>query len=244
MKRKYADLHLCPDASNASQVAGLAEKAFNLGYRLIAVPFHPRVDEGQVKSLRKTCEEIGIDLASRIDLFPRSPDELLRDLRKVRRRFEIVAVMCFSKQAARQAAKDRRVDLLNFPRPDFRNGFFDSADAELASNSSASFEIDVEPLLVEEGVPRIRRLSMLTKEVGTAMDFHVPIVVSSGVSEQLLMRRPLEQACLGSLCGLCEFERVESVSTNPIGLVSRSREKLSWCFVAPGIKVVRRGNDC
>jgi hypothetical protein len=34
------------------------------------------------------------------------------------------------------------------------------------------------------------------------------------------------------------------VSKNPVGIVSRNREKLGSGFVAPGISVVRRGKDC
>jgi hypothetical protein len=36
----------------------------------------------------------------------------------------------------------------------------------------------------------------------------------------------------------------KSVSDNPVAIVKRNREKLSWQFVAPGIRVVRRGKDC
>ena len=57
----------------------------------------------------------GLDLASRVDLRPRSQNELVGLLRRLRRRFEIICVLCESKEVARQAAKDRRVDLLNFP---------------------------------------------------------------------------------------------------------------------------------
>ena len=60
--------------------------------------------------------------------------------------------------------------------------FFDRAEAELASNSLAALEVDVKPLLVLEGPARVRFLSMLRREVSIAREFHVPVVVSSGVS--------------------------------------------------------------
>jgi RNase P/RNase MRP subunit p30 len=222
----------------------LVKKAATLGYGLIATPFPSRIDEQLVKQIREICKEVGLDFAARVDLVPRTPEELLKELRKVRRSVELVGVKCFSKAIARQAAKDRRVDLLNFPQPDFRKTFFDPAEAELASNCMASLEIDLMPLLVLEKTPRIRLLSMLRREVEAASDFHVPIVASSGVSEELLMRKPLELACLGSLVGLCESAGIDAVSKNPTALVTRNREKLSWRFVAPGIRVIRRGKDC
>lgn len=244
MRRTYADLHLCADTNDVSQFTRLVNKASALGYGLVATPFPTRTNEQQVKRIREICKEVGLDFAARVDLVPRTAEELLKELRKVRRGFELVAVMCYSKAVARQAAKDRRVDLLNFPQPDFRKTFFDAAEAELASNCMASFEVDLKPLLVLEKTPRIRLLSMLKREVETAIDFHVPIVASSGVSEELLMRKPLELACLGSLVGLCASVGIDAVSRNSAALVTRNREKLDWSFVAPGIRVIRRGKDC
>lgn len=244
MRRTYADLHLCANLNESLQRTDLIAKASMLGYGLVSIPLAFNVAEQQVKQVRNACEAVSLDFASRVDLKPRSPEELLRDLRKVRRRFEIVAVMCYSKAVARQAAKDRRVDLLNFPQPDFRRAFFDDAEAGLASTCLSSFEIDVKPLLSFEGPVRTRLLAILQREVKIAKAHDVPIVVSTGVSEQLLMRRPAELAALGTLFGLQAELARKSVSDNPVAIVKRNKEKLSWRFVAPGIRVVRRGKDC
>lgn len=243
MKRVYADLHLCIDCDRMGQFSGVVSKASKLGYRLIAVPFRKSSEE-QIRWARETCEKTGIDFASRVDLRPRTPEELINNLRKVRRRFEIVSVMCESKGVARQAAKDRRVDLLNFPQPDFHRGFFDAAEAELASNCLASLEIDVKPLLTLEGPARIRLLSNLRREAATAREFHVPIVISSGVSDEMLMRRPRELAAMASLFDLSGVYAREAVSKNPAAMVKRNREKLGSKFVAPGIRIIRKGEDC
>jgi len=194
--------------------------------------------------MRNVCRDLRVDLVSRVDLRPRNPDELLKDLRRYRRQFEIVAVLCDSKPVARQAAKDRRVDLLNFPQIDFRRRFFDLAEAELASQGLACLEIDARPLLTLEGADRIRLFSSLRREAATAADFHVPIVLSSGVSEAIHVRKPLELAALSSLFGLSGKLAVDAVSVNPSAIVGRNREKLSPRFLAPGIRLVRRGRDC
>jgi RNase P/RNase MRP subunit p30 len=244
MRRAYADLHLCVNLNNFEQVSQAVNKASALGYSLVAVPLPPRLAEAQVQQLQRVCEEAGIELASRVDLRPRTTEELLSDLRRLRRRFEIVAVMCESKNVARQAAKDRRVDLLNFPLSSFHRRFFDSSEAELASNSLASFEMDIAPLLILEGVARIKLLSSLRREAATAKEFHVPIVISSGVTSELLMRKPMELAALASLFDLSGISAIEAVSKNPVSIIKRNREKLGFRFVAPGIRVIRRGRDC
>lgn len=246
MKRIFADLHLQPNLSDIEQTRRMVAKASELGYRLIAIPapLSPSLAEKYVQQLRGLCQEKDIDYASRLDLKPKTPKELLQLLRRFRRKFEIIAVICDSKAVARQAAKDHRVDLLNFASPDHRRRFFDKAEAELASNSQASLEIDIKPLLNLKGQARIRLLSVLRKETTIAEDFHVPITVSSGATSELLMRKPLEMAALTTLFDLDRPLALDAVSKNPMAIVKRNREKLSPSFIAPGIRLIRMGKNC
>jgi RNase P/RNase MRP subunit p30 len=244
MKKVYADLHLLPDVRNSERVLKIMGKASELGYGLIALAFPQNFPERDIQQLNGKCREYKIDLASRVDLKPKTPKELLHNLRTLRRKFEVIAVLCESKSVARQAAKDHRVDLLNFPLTYPAKRFFDIAEAELASKSLANLEIDINPILSLEGQARIRLLSSLRKEAAIAKKFHVPIVISSGVSDVWLMRKPREYAALASLFDLDEVSAIQAVSKNPVAIVKRNREKLSSKFVAPGIRIIREGKDC
>jgi RNase P/RNase MRP subunit p30 len=244
MRKTFADLHLRLNVKDHAKALQVITKAAALGYRLIAVPFPPETRRDEIAKLKAVCSEAKIDFASRIDLRPRTQNELIQQLRRLRRKFEVICVNCENKQVARQAAKDHRVDLLNFPLLDFRKRFFDRAEAELASNSLAALEIDVKPLLVLEGPARIRFLSSLRREAAIAKEFHVPIVVSSGASEAKLLRRPREMAALTFLFSLDEASALKAVAQEPVAIVKRNREKLSAKFVAPGIRVIKEGKDC
>lgn len=242
--RKFVDLHLCPSLNDLKQIRLMAENSKALGYSLISVPVSPRNSRETVRLMQNVCKEVGLDFASRIDLKPNSPKELLTYLRRLRRRFEVLCVICNSKAVARQAAKDKRVDLLSFPSTNPRERFFDSAEAELASQALASLEIDMSTLLVAEGFQRIRLLSSLRREVMIAKKFHLPIVISSGAKNEYLMRKPLEYAALATLFDLEQSSALDALSTNPSNIVKRNREKLSQSFVAPGVRIVRRGRNC
>lgn len=246
MTRIFADINLQPNLGGLEQERRMIFKALELGYRLIAVPMplSPSLAEKYAQQLRSLCQEKAVDFASRLNLKPKTPKELLQLLRRFRRKFEIIAVACESKAVARQAAKDHRVDLLNFPSTDFRRRFFDKAEAELASNSQASLEIEIKPLLTLKGPARIRLLSTLRREVAIAKDFHVPVVISSGATSELFMRKPFEMAALATLFDLDKSSALDAVSKNPFGIVKRNREKLSPRFVAPGIRLIRTGGDC
>jgi RNase P/RNase MRP subunit p30 len=133
------------------------------------------------------------------------------------------------------------VDLLSFQSLDFNKRFFDRAEAELASSCLAALEVDVKPLLILEGPPRVRLLSILRREIAVAQEFRVPLVVSSGIGEERLMRTPKDMASLAFLFGLDEASALDAVSTTPESIVNRNREKLSSRFVAPGISIIREG---
>jgi len=244
MKRSFADLHLRLSLKDSATASRLINKATALGYRLIAVPLPPETREDEEVKLQRICKEAKIDVAPRVDIKPKTHEDLTHQLRRLRRKFEVVCVSCENKEVARQAAKDHRVDLLNFPAVDFRKRFFDRAEAELASKSLAALEIDVKPLLVLEGSARVRLLSSLRRETAIAREFHVPIVVSSGVATETLLRKPRELAALTSLFGLDETSALRAISQNPASIVKRNRQKLSPKFVAPGIRVIKEGKDC
>jgi len=146
---------------------------------------------------------------------------------------------------ARQAAKDRRVDLLCFRSFDPSKRFFDRAEAELASASSAAFEIDMAQVLSSfEDRSGVGLFSRLRREVATANSSGVPLVISSGASEPLLLRKPKDYAALGLLFELDETRALQALSENPSIIVERSRSKQNSEYVAPGVRLVKtRGED-
>lgn len=244
MKRTFVDLHLCLNPKDDVAASRIVNKASALGYSSVGVPISPETHRDESARIRQICTSAGIDFVSRVDLWPRTRDDLMNQLRKLRRKFEVLCVSCANKEIARQAAKDRRVDLLRFPSLNFHERFFDRAEAELACQSFAALEVDLKPLLLLEGPARIRLLSTLRREVSVAKEFHVPVIVSSGVGSEMLLRKPREAAAFVSLLGLDETSALQGVSENAVAIVQRNRAKLSPRFIAPGIRVIKEGRDC
>lgn len=238
--RMFVDLRLRPSINDPDQVERMVRKSSELGYGLVGIPLPPNVTRDKVDQLQRICSDAKIDFVTRVDFTPKTPGELLRDLRRFRRRFEIVSVTCTSKGVARQAAKDRRVDLLLFPAIDLRKRFFDHAEAELASKALSCLEIEMAPLLSLSSFSRIRLLSRLRREVAIAKRFNVPVIISSGATNEYFMRRPHDYAALATLFDMPTPCALRALSEDPLAIVERNREKLSPDYVAPGIRVVRR----
>lgn len=238
--RRFVDLRLRPSINDLDQVERMVRKSSELGYELVGIPLPPNVTRDKVDQLQRICGDAKVDLVARVDFTPKTPRALLHDLRSFRRRFEIISVTCTSKGVARQAAKDRRVDLLLFPAINLRKRFFDRAEAELASKALSCLEIEMAPLLLLSGSPRIRLLSRLRREVAIAKRFNVPVVFSSGATNKCLMRGPHDYAALATLFDMPLPYALRALSKDPLAIVERNREKLSPDYVAPGIRVVRR----
>jgi RNase P/RNase MRP subunit p30 len=242
--KKFYDLHLQVSLSDFELVERMVKKATWLGYTGVGVPLPHNVSEATVSKLRQLCMDSGIDLVTRIDLVPKSADELLSQLRRNRRRFEIIGVSCLYKAVARQAARDRRVDLISFPALNFRNRYFDNAEAELAASALTSLEIDMSMVLSATSFERIHLLAHLRRETITASKLSVPVVISSGAKTESLMRKPQDFAALAHLFDMASASAHRAVSESPLSIVTRNRIKLLSSFVAPGIRIIKRGKDC
>jgi len=241
MTRVFTDLHLRVNHKDQQATQQIINRAARFGYSLVSIPFTSAMRQEELAKLKAMSTDVGVDFVSRADFHPRTENDLTHFLRKFRRQFEVISISCDTKEVARQAAKDRRVDLLSFPSLDYHKRFFDRAEAELASGCLAALEVDVKPLLVLEGPSRVRLLMSLRREVAVAREFKVPIVLSSGVAEERFMRYPRDMASLAYMVGLDEASALDAVSTNPEEIVKRNRVKLSNRFVAPGISIVKEG---
>ncbi|MCW4014783.1 MAG: hypothetical protein NWF06_00255 [Candidatus Bathyarchaeota archaeon] len=235
--KQFADLHLRVPPNDIVQSEKMVQKASELGYSLVAIPFPPNTTRNQIKQLQHICNQAKIDFVSRTNLSPRNSNELLHDLRHCRRNFEIIAVRCYTKDVARQAAKDRRVDLLQFSVTNLRQRFFDKQEAELASQALSSLEIELAPLLQLTSFSRIRLLSCLQRETAIAQRTKVPITLSSGATTEMLMRGPRDYAALATVFDLQLSSALKALSETPLVTVERNRAKLSPEYVAPGIRV-------
>jgi ribonuclease P/MRP protein subunit RPP1 len=236
--RKFVDLHLCAPIDNLKQVERMVNLSAELGYRMVGIPLSPNISQEKIHQMKEICDSARVEFVTRVDLVPKTSNELLNSLGRLRRKFEIVSVSCVSKNVARQAAKDRRVDLLSpcltFPC----KRFFDYAEAELTSKKGGAFEIDMTLILSSADFPRIRLLSSLRKEVAVARKFDIPITISSGASDENFLRSPQDYVALATLFDLPALCALQALSDSPSSIVERNKAKLDSSYVAPGVRVV------
>jgi ribonuclease P/MRP protein subunit RPP1 len=222
--RRFIDLQILP---GPGKTAEMLSHANHLGYSAVGYGGNAPPDAL-------------IDVISRLDITPRSQQDLQSMLKRSRRRHEVISVLCLSKGVGRQAAKDPRVDLLRFPMglSRRRTFWFDRQQASLTGEGGCHFEVVASDLLSPDPEKLGYVIKQLKKEVLNARRYDVPVVLSSGADSVHGMRDPRSMAALMSLVGLGEDESLDLISVNPWALVERNRDKLSASYVSPGVRVM------
>ena len=233
--RRFIDLQVrWPESLEEAEL--LASHLRKLGFKAVALTASKLEEAESRQTLKKVFEGRGVEALSRLNLKPEGSRQLLEALRACRRSFEIVSVVCLSKQVARQAAKDHRVDTLLFPGRAVR--LLDEAEVELARSSGVAFEFSLSMLLNLEGrLPGY--LAEAGRNVKRALRKGIRLVFSSGASNIYGLRAPRDLAAtVETLLELPSGFGLLTVSKFPMEIVERNKAKLSRAFIEPGVRLV------
>jgi ribonuclease P/MRP protein subunit RPP1 len=212
--RHYVDLHLKP--STAEQAQEMVSIAHRIGYKHVASTKPP------------TGSNDKIIAATRVDIEAKRGKELLDGLNRNRRRFDIVAVRCFSKEVARQAAKDDRVDILLFPDDPTqrKHNWLDHHEAELIDGTGRAYEMNASDLLASNPTHLAKVINQLKRDLAVATRHDIPIVFSSGATTPTAIKEPKALTALASLVDIDEDSAIEMISTIPEAIIEKNRAKL------------------
>ncbi len=231
--RSYADLHLSPPMDNIDNARSMANVLTELHTRIVGLVVPPeRLPSSQ--PMVEAFENAGLEVARRLDLRPRSREELLRKLGRHRREYEIISVECRNPSVSRVAVRDRRVDIVHFPKEEPGNLF----RARLAETCRAALEFNVSELI---SGPRFEaRLRSFKREIETAYDASIDVIGSTNAANPYGLRSPRDVAGLLHLIGLSLDAALRSVSDNAVTIVKTNRQRLGGRQLEEGVAVLRR----
>ncbi len=204
--RHYIDLHLKP--STPEQAPEMVQLATQLGYSHVA----------------STQSTEGLKVVTRIDIEAKRGKELQDALRKSRRKYNIVAVRCLSKEVARIVARDERVDILLFPEDPTqrRQNWLDHHEAELLDGAGRAYEINASELLAASPMRLAKVITTIKRDLVVASRHNIPVVLSSGATSSILMREPRALTALATLLDIDEDYAADMLSTIPEAILARN----------------------
>jgi RNase P/RNase MRP subunit p30 len=206
--RHYVDLHLRP--STPDQANDMALLASQLGYNHVA----------STRPVDST--------AARIDIDARRGRELQDILKRNRRKYDIVAVRCLSKEVARMVARDDRVDILLFPDDPAqrKQNWLDHHEAALIDGTGRAYEINASELLATSQMRLSKMITMIKRDLAVASRHDIPVVLSSGATTPLMMREPRALIALATLLDIDEDYAADMLSTIPEAILEKNHAKL------------------
>nr|MDO8043554.1 RNase P subunit p30 family protein [Candidatus Baldrarchaeota archaeon] len=235
--KKYVDMHVSSSIFHSeNQIDKILHIISELGYAIICISFNKGFNNFFEKIKRKS-EDFGLEVYRRMDLLPKNVQELKAKLRQIRRKFEIISVRCIDKKICVAAARDRRVDTLNFPTLESLKNFTEST-ANLAAEGDTAIEICLKTFLNVRGIRRARLITESRKAAKIALKKGIKIVIDSGAENIFEMRGPQELCSLGYLLDLPEEYIDLTVSEIPFNIIKTNLSKLSASFVLPGVEIV------
>jgi len=231
--RKYADLHLCPPLDDAANARTMAELLNQLGTAAVGLVVPP--DQlTPTPAAMNSFKDAGLDVAKRLNLKPRSREELLRSLRRFRTKYEIVAVDCIAQSVSRVAVRDRRVDIVHFPK----QGPGSSFRRNLANTCRAALEFNMSELTQGPGCEA--RLGRQRRELEVAADASTPVIGSTNASNPFELRPPRDVAAILHMLGLSPQAALAGVSEIPLAIVRQNRLRAEQPQLEESVRIVRR----
>jgi len=234
--RIYADLHLCPpldDAANAHSMAVILKELQTGVVGLVISPDRLTPTPPVLDSF----SDVGIDVARRLNLKPRSREELLRNLRKLRNKYEIIAVECATPSVSRVAVRDKRVDIVRFPKQ--RSG--STFRRNLARTCRAALEVNMSELIQSPEFET--RLYGLRHQIEIAAETCTPVIGSTNASNSFELRAPKDVAAVLQTLGLPPEAALKGVSEIPITIVNQNRLRIAEPQLEEGVRVVKRSTN-
>ena len=231
--RAYADLHLCPSLDDLANAQSMANLLVELQLQVVGLVVPPERLHN-LHPVANLFRHAGLDVARRLNLKPKSREELLRSLRRFRNKYEIVSVECGVPSVSRVAIRDRRVDIVYFP--DRERGSI--LRRNLATSCRAALEINLSALTSGPGFGA--RLHSLKREIETAAQASTKVIGSTKASNPYELRSPRDIAAILHSVGLPLESALRAVSEIPLAIVRKNRLRLEEPQLEEGVRILRR----
>jgi len=231
MNRKFVDFSIKP--KNILEAEKMIEKAAFLNYKYIGIVLNKEINKENFSKIKEFSLKNGIDSFTKVEIEAYNKREILNFLRKNRRKFEIISIICKTKEAALLASRDGRVDTYIIS---LKNDLV--IDKGVASVSKNIIEIQAKEIInYKENLSKI--IKNLMKILEISKSYNIPLIFSSGAENIYEQRSPIVLKSFLTSFEYPEEEALKCISDIPLNKLIENRLKLSNIIIMPGVKVVK-----
>lgn len=230
MSRKFVDFSIRP--KNISEAKKMIERAISLNYKFVGIVLNKEINEENFLKIKEFSLKNKIDVFKKAEIEAHNKKEILNFLRKNRRKFEIISIICKTKEAMLLAARDGRVDTFILSLKD--NLMIDKGIASISKNI---LEIQAKEIIISKK-DLFRTTKNLMKMLEATKSYNIPLIFSSGAENIYEQRSAIVLKSFLNSFGYSEEEAIKCVSDIPLKKIMENRFKLSNKFVMPGVRIV------
>jgi RNase P/RNase MRP subunit p30 len=210
MPRRYVDAWIRP--ASPSLATQMLERAAELGYSALAIEAADPVWE----SAKNEARNLGIEAFRRVTMSPRSVEEMYRRLSEERWRYDYVAVATDSRDILMAAVRDMRVDSVVVSLPGLPR-----IDRHVVSVTNNAYEVSLAHIIEHE----FRAYKKALHAVRVASKKVIKLVASSGASDVLSLRRPLQLASILWASGSAPSAALDAISSTAMTILENNRAR-------------------
>ncbi len=243
MERSFYDFHIYPDtAIGKDSIEDIARQAERLGLSGIVMADHIKDgNKDNIDAILNKIPEIRSDnlaIYSGVVIDADDPNILNKQIRKYRKKVDIIIVSGGNSKINRAAVENPRVDILSHPERGRRDSGLDDVMVKLAAKNSVAIEIDFRKILNTYSKVRSHILNHMRINAQLAKKYGAPMIITSGAHEISEMRAGRELASIGVLIGLELSEGLDCVSVIPSGMLDHSSKVKDGNYIMQGVEIV------
>jgi ribonuclease P/MRP protein subunit RPP1 len=230
----------------------LAIDAEKMGYHGIALVISSndssyKNSKGQLevlKDLKKKCQEFQennhLSIQIGLEILAKNPTDLKKQVKRFRKRFDILLVHGGDVKINREATEDPRVDILCHPYRSRYDAGVNHVLATKAAENQVAIELNLKYFLLTRPNQRHRVLSQFRSIVKLHHKYNFPVIITSGAGSLYDLRNPLDIISLAKCFGMTEDEAYKALSTVPQEI--KARNKIRDQVIVQGVRLLDKTN--
>ena len=213
---RYCDLNVEPRSLRDAEV--MADRMAAMGFRCVAVEAS---DPEKARLFASKFAERGLEAYTRVTVEVKEWGKAVELVRRLAERYNLVAVKPRSAEAARLAARDPRVALVQLSPGMAR--FMDRSQVTMLREGGGAIEVKLLPILYTADPRSTLRGLMIVARRAAAYD--APLVASSGARSVWELMAPMHLRAILVSFGLPENIAKLAVSAVPLSIIASKARK-------------------
>jgi ribonuclease P/MRP protein subunit RPP1 len=216
----FFDLHVHADEK-------IAKEAKRLGYNGISVVSYSNEYEEDFLDKFSNFDNV-FTIKNGIEIVANNSSSLKKEIKKFRKKADILIVQGGNLKINRMASMDSRVDIISHPFKDRRDCGLNHILAKKAAENDVAIEINLMSILSNNRSFRSKILSKYRQIIKLHRKFEFPLIFASDAHSTYDLRTPNDIICLLALLGLSRKEIYNVLSKTPRNIIEKNkmREKI------------------